>query len=156
MTRIRTMALVAAAACVTTGMVAFGAASPAGEGRLLKSAVFQWDALAPKATKVGARRDVVRTPTATLDELESHITTLNPNQSPHAPHQHPNEELLVLKDGAVEAYVNGEWVPVRTGGIMFFASNVPHTVRNVSDAPATYYVFNWSPPGMLEKRTSAQ
>ena len=157
MTSIRAIALAAVAACVTTGMVAFGAGAPGGDGRLLKSAVFQWDGLAPRTTSIGARREVMRTPTATLDELESHITTLNANQSPHAPHQHPNEELLVLKEGSVEAYVNGEWVPVRTGGIMFFASNAPHTVRNVSDSPATYYVFNWSPPGLLEKKgTSAQ
>jgi len=91
---------------------------------------------------------VVRTPTATLDELESHITTLNAGQSPHEPHQHPNEEMIILKEGEVEAWVNGEWVRVPTGGMMFFASNVPHTVRNVSDRPATYYVVNWSTPGM--------
>jgi mannose-6-phosphate isomerase-like protein (cupin superfamily) len=145
-----------AAASLATAMLGVGAAARADEGRLLKSVVFQWDALAPTPTNVGARREVMRTPTATLDELESHITTLNPNQSPHAPHQHLNDELLVLKEGAVEAWVNGEWVPVRTGGIMFFASNVPHTVRNVSDSPATYYVFNWSAPGTLEKRTSAK
>lgn len=124
------------------------------EEPLMKSAVFQWDDLSPTPTGVGAVRRVVRAPTATLDELESHITTLNANQSPHAPHQHPNEELLVLKEGTVDAYVNGEWVPVRTGGIMFFASNVPHTVRNVGDRPATYYVFNWSPAGIREKGTN--
>jgi hypothetical protein len=31
------------------------------------------------------------------------------------------------------------------------ASNHPHTVRNVSDTPATYYVFNWASPGTLKK-----
>ena len=126
------------------------------EEPLMKSAVFQWDDLSPTPTSVGAVRRVVRAPTATLDELESHITTLNANRSPHAPHQHPNEELLVLKEGTVDAYVNGEWVPVRTGGIMFFAPNVPHTVRNVSDRPATYYVFNWSPAGINEKGTNTR
>jgi hypothetical protein len=52
--------------------------------------------------------------------------------------------------------VNGEWVSVATGGIIFFASNVPHTLRNTGGSAATYYVINWSPPGMLKNRTAAQ
>jgi mannose-6-phosphate isomerase-like protein (cupin superfamily) len=155
MTRSRNVTIAAAAllAGVCAGTVL--SAGRAAES-LMKSAVFQWDELSPSPTSVGAVRRVVRAPTATLDELESHITTLDANQSPHAPHQHPNEELLVLKEGTVDAYVNGEWVTVRTGGIMFFASNVPHTVRNVSDRPATYYVFNWSPAAIREKGTNSR
>jgi XRE family transcriptional regulator, regulator of sulfur utilization len=119
-----------------------------GADPLRRSAVFQWDSLAPTPTKVGFVRRVMQAPTTTLDELESHVTTLNPGQSPHAPHQHVNEELIILKEGAVDAYVNGEWVPVATGGMIFFGSNEPHTVRNVGSAPATYYVVNWKPRGL--------
>ena len=139
----------------TAAMLAVATAAAA-DGPLMKSAVFQWDALAVTKTDIGARRTVVRAPTATLDELESHITTLDQGQSPHPPHQHPNEEMIIVKEGAVDAYVNGEWVPVATGGIIFFASNVPHTVRNTSGSSATYYVINWSPPGMLKNRTAAR
>jgi len=137
-------------------IVAAGTLAAAADGPLMKSAVFQWDQLTVTKTEIGARRTVVRAPTATLDELESHITTLNPGQSQHPPHQHPNEEMIVVKEGAVDAYVNGEWVPVATGGIIFFASNVPHTLRNTGARDATYYVINWSPPGMLKNRTVAQ
>ena len=158
MTRLRTMgaAALASVAAVSIGYTAGARARESTDGVLMKSAVFQWDALRPTKTKVGFVRRVVQAPTATLDELESHITTLEANQSPHDPHTHPNEELLVLKEGAVEAYVNGEWVPVQAGGIMFFASNVPHTVRNASDSPATYYVFNWRPRGMLEREKNSR
>ena len=145
------MTLAFGAVCV----LALGTFAAAVDGPLAKSAVFQWDALTVTKTEIGARRGVVRAPTATLDELESHITTLNPGQSPHPPHQHPNEEMIIVKEGGVEAYVNGEWVPVATGGIIFFASNVPHTVRNTGGNAATYYVINWSPPGM-KNRTAAQ
>jgi quercetin dioxygenase-like cupin family protein len=149
---IAALAIVVIAAAVATGLPAAGAA----DGPLMKSAVFQWHAMTQSETDVGARRHVVRAKTVTLDELESHVTTLNPGRSPHPPHQHVNEEMIILKEGAVDAYVNGEWVPVATGGMIFFASNVPHTLRNSSDRPATYYVINWSPPGMLEKRTNPQ
>jgi XRE family transcriptional regulator, regulator of sulfur utilization len=150
-----TKPLQTAAAWATAAVVLAGAliAASAAEGPLMKSAVFQWDGLAVTKTDIGARRTVVRAPTATLDELESHVTTLNPGQSPHPPHQHPNEEMILVKEGRVDAYVNGDWVPVATGGIIFFASNVPHTVRNTGGSAATYYVINWSPPGMLKNRT---
>ena len=86
-------------------------------------------------------------PTATLDELEYHTTTLKPGASPHAPHTHKNEELLIIKAGEVEAYVNGEWKPAPTGSLVFFASMVPHTVRNPGTVPATYHVVNWAALG---------
>ncbi len=123
---------------------------------LMNSAVFSWESLPPTPTKVGAVRRVVRAPTATLDELESHITTLEPGQSPHPPHQHPNEELIIVKEGAVEAYVEGQWVPASTGSMIFFASNHPHTLRNIGKTPATYHVVNWKSARTPENRTPSK
>ena len=68
-----------------------------------------------KETAVGSSRQFLRAPTATLDELEIHVTTLNPGQTSHAPHQHANEELLIMKEGTVEALVNGERKRVEHG-----------------------------------------
>ena len=126
------------------------------EGLLLKSAVFLWEATPPRPTDKGSVRSVFRAPSLTLDELEYHITTLNPNQSPHPPHQHVNEEVIIVKEGAVEAFVNGAWTPVTTGSLIFFASNVPHTVRNVGSVAATYHVVNWKTPAAAQKATGAQ
>jgi quercetin dioxygenase-like cupin family protein len=130
------------------GLAAGGQAPPS----LMKSAIFQWESVTPTPTNVGAVRRFFRAPTATLDELEFHVTTLDPGQSSHPPHQHPNEELIIVKEGAVEAFSNGAWKPVSTGSIIFNASNEPHAVRNPGPAPATYFVVNWSPPGMLKPK----
>ena len=51
-----------------------------------RSTVFEWATLEAKATPVGARRDVRRAPTPTLDELEIHITTVNVGRVSHPPH----------------------------------------------------------------------
>ncbi len=75
---------------------------------LMGSAVFDWKIIEVKPTKVGARRDFFQSPTATLDELECHVTTVNPGEEPHAPHQHPDEELIIVKEGTLEFLVNGE------------------------------------------------
>ena len=65
---------------------------------ILQSTTFDWTTMAEKKTDVGSVRQVVRAPTVTLDELEMHVTTLNPGQTSHAPHQHPNEELIIIKE----------------------------------------------------------
>ena len=94
-----------------------------------------------------------------------HITTLNPGKSPHAPHRHPWEEILVIKEGSVEVSINAEKQTAGAGAVVFFASNDVHTVANNSDQPVTYYVINfitdavrtvrdepsasWAPPGQL-------
>ena len=118
---------------------------------VLPSTAFDWNAIEVRETKVGSSRQVVRAPTATLDELEMHITTLNPGQTSHPPHQHPNEELIIIKEGTVEALVNGEWKKLGVGSIIFQASNQLHGIRNVGSGPTTYHVINWSSPGMLKK-----
>ncbi len=122
---------------------------------LLPSSVFLWESVPVKETAVGSTRQFLRAPTATLDELEIHVTTLNPGQTSHAPHQHPNEELLIVKEGTVEALVNGEQKRLGTGSVIFQASNQLHGIRNVGAGPATYHVVNWSSPGMLKKKPYA-
>jgi quercetin dioxygenase-like cupin family protein len=118
---------------------------------VMGSTIFDWNELKPEATKVGMVRRVVQKPTATLDELEMHITTLNAGVSSHEPHKHPDEELLIVKEGTVEALVNGQMRRVGPGSVIFQASNQMHTIKNVGDGPATYHVIRWNSPGMLKR-----
>ena len=113
----------------------------------LPSTLFEWSALAPQPNRTGEVRRVVQKPTATLDELEIHITTLRPGEESHPPHQHRNEEILIVKEGNVEALVNGELKRGGPGSLIFQASNQLHNIRNVGTMPATYHVINWKSPG---------
>jgi quercetin dioxygenase-like cupin family protein len=115
------------------------------------STIFDWTEMKVQPTKVGSVRRLCQVPTATLDELEMHITTLNPGETSHPPHQHPDEELLIVKEGTVESLVNGEQRRVGPGSVIFQASNQMHGIRNVGDGPATYHVIRWNSPGMLKK-----
>jgi quercetin dioxygenase-like cupin family protein len=114
---------------------------------VMHSKVFDWNSFTVNKTAVGESRQVVRSPTPTLDELEMHITTLNPGQTSHPPHQHPNEELIIIREGTVETLSLGEWKRLGPGSIIFNASNELHGIRNVGTTPATYHVINWSSPG---------
>jgi quercetin dioxygenase-like cupin family protein len=110
---------------------------------VIGESVYDWNTMEVKKTPIGETRTVLRGPTATLDELEMHVTTLNPGEASHPPHKHPNEELIILDQGTVEALINGEWKRVGTGSVIFNASDVMHSLRNVGDTPATYHVVNW-------------
>ena len=137
---------------LTTAFVTLCAASlMRAQSQVMGSRIFDWESLKVEKTKVGERRDVVRLPTATLDELEMHITTLNPGLESHPPHQHAAEELIIIKEGTLESFVNGEYRKVGPGSIVFQASNQPHAIRNVGTGPATYHVIQWQSPGMLKR-----
>lgn len=119
---------------------------------VMGSTAVDWNDMAVRKTKVGESRQVFRNPTATLDELELHITTLMPGQTPHPPHQHPDEEVLIIREGTVETFLGNRTQRIGPGSVIFQAANQPHTIRNVGDTPATYHVIKWNSPGMLKKR----
>lgn len=113
--------------------------------QVLGPTVFDWDEMKAVKTNVGEVRSLCKSPTATLDQLEMHVTTLNPGTMSHPPHRHVNEELIILREGECETLSDGKWVKVRPGSVVFNASNILHGFRNVGTAPATYHVINWSP-----------
>ena len=110
---------------------------------MIGPSVWNWASLEARTTDVGTYRQVARGPTATLDELEIHVTTLNPGLSSHPPHRHPNEELVIVREGQVEVLSDGRWVRAGPGSVVFNASNSEHALRNVGTMPATYHVINW-------------
>ena len=133
---------IALAAAVLGALATVAAQMP-----LQKSTTFEWTALGAKPTGTGARRDVMRARTPTLDELEIHVTTLNVGQISHPPHQHPQEELLIVKEGTVETLQNGKATRLGPGSIIFHSSNDLHNIRNAGTTPATYHVIQWTVPG---------
>lgn len=130
------------------------ATSPArpSETPILGSTTVSWEEIQARVSANGRSRQVLRAPTATLDELELHVTTLPPGQSPHPPHKHPDEEIVIIKEGTVEATVNGQARRLGPGSVIFQASNEMHGLRNVGDVPAVYHVIKWNSPGMLKAR----
>ena len=122
----------------TAGVFALADLTP-----VMGSAVFDWNTIPVKQTEVGSVRSIFKARTATLDELEMHVTTLKPGMASHPPHRHPNEEPIIVKQGTVETLSNGEWKRVGPGSVIFNASNQLHGFRNVGSDEAIYHVINW-------------
>ena len=121
---------------------------------MMRSSVFNWSAFKVEPTKAGERRSVFDVSTATFKQFESHITTLNPGESPHPPHKHLEEEMMVIKEGTVEAVLNGQTNHVEAGGIIFCGSNEMHGLRNIGTNRATYFVFKWVPNDLKANQDS--
>ena len=141
-----TRALPFAALLVTLASLPLSAADaakqPAAPKPKIGSTVFKWEDLKPRATPNGERRDVADNPTPTLAVFECHVTTLNPGRESHAPHRHPQEELIIVKEGTVEVHINGRTQVAGAGSTFFYASNDAHAVKNVGNTRATYWVIN--------------
>jgi quercetin dioxygenase-like cupin family protein len=117
---------------------------------LLRSLIFDWNEISPQPTPTGSKRPFFRGRTATLDRLACHVSTLNAGQSAHAPHRHPEEELIIVKDGVLDALHDGKTTRMSAGSVLFIAPDDLHGVTNPGPATATYYVLKWFPPGMLK------
>lgn len=138
----RDLAVAVAAAGLTGGVYALAQTAT----NIIGASVYPWDAMKVNKTPVGESRQVMRGPTATLEELEVHITTLNAGQSSHPPHHHPNEELVLIDKGTVETLSNGQWRRLGPGSVIFNGSESWHSLRSVGDVPAQYFVVNWRTP----------
>jgi XRE family transcriptional regulator, regulator of sulfur utilization len=138
----RDFAVAAVAMLATAAVVTFAqtVAKP-----VMHSSVFNWASLKVEPTKMGERRGVFDAPTPALEDLEMHITTLNPGESPHPPHRHPAEELMIVKEGTLESLQGEQTNIVTAGGIIFEASNELHGLRNIGTNRATYYVLKIVP-----------
>jgi quercetin dioxygenase-like cupin family protein len=116
---------------------------PPSQSAVLGTTFVDWDALAVRTTPNGEQRAVFDNPTPTLEKLEVHITTLDPGKMSHPPHQHPWEEILLIKGGEVDASINGVVHHAGPGALIFFASHDVHNAQNNGDKPVTYYVINF-------------
>ncbi|HVS51067.1 MAG TPA: cupin domain-containing protein [Opitutaceae bacterium] len=112
----------------------------------MNSSIFDWKSLAFTPTKTGERVQVFDVPTGTLDKFHCHITRLNPGENTGPLHRHPQEELVIVKEGTLEVNIDGRKQIAGPGAMIFFAVNENENMTNVGPTPATYYVLQWFTP----------
>jgi XRE family transcriptional regulator, regulator of sulfur utilization len=112
---------------------------------VLTSSAIEWNSLEVKTNANGSSRKFFEGPTANLEVLECHASTLNAGATNHAILKRPNDEIIIVKEGTIEAFVGDKWVRVGPGSVIFNAANTPQSMRNAGDGPATYHVITFRP-----------
>ncbi len=135
--------LILAGICIIAFLSPYSVVAQKNNQTTLQSSAYDWNTLIAEKTKTGEKRQVLNSPTATLDNLEIHVTTLNPGETAHPPHQHPEEELTIIKEGTVEALVDGKLKTMGVGSVIFQAANQWHNIKNVGKTIAVYYAIKW-------------
>jgi len=82
-------------------------------------------------------------PTDQLKAMTAGSLRLNAGATPHPPHQHPEEEFMVITEGAGEITVEGKITRVSSGTMMYVAGNKIHGIVNTGKTPLLFYFYKW-------------
>lgn len=69
---------------------------------------------------------------------------LDAGQTPHPPHTHPEEEVMVIEQGTGDIDVDGKITKVGPGSVMYTAPGVSHGIVNTGDTPIVFYFIKWA------------
>ena len=117
----------------------------AANDQVLSSTTFPFESLQAKTATGHTTRSVVNGKLATGEHVEVHETTLEPGQTPHAPHKHDHSEFWLIREGTVEITINGQPHRLGPGGVGFASGKDLHGIKNVGDTPAQYFVVAIGP-----------
>lgn len=88
--------------------------------------------------------------TSNLSRMSVHYSVLAPGHSPHPPHAHSEEEILVVIDGEAELTIGRDRNKseprrerLQRGAFVYYPAFQYHTIHNASDRPVTYLMFKW-------------
>ena len=68
---------------------------------------------------------------------------LSPGKTPHAPHTHPEEEVMIIERGHGEIVCDGKTTKVGPGSVMYTIPNAPHGITNTGEEPIVFYYVKW-------------
>jgi mannose-6-phosphate isomerase-like protein (cupin superfamily) len=69
---------------------------------------------------------------------------IDPGKSPHPPHTHVEEEVMIVESGSGEIFCDGKTTQVGPGSVMFTTPNAPHAITNRGSTPMVFYYVKWA------------
>ena len=94
-------------------------------------------------TDRGSRRSFFNKATSQLEKFELHTTALDAGFDSHAPHTHPEEEIILILKGNVEMFIAGALYKAAPGDVVFLPSGILHALKNTGKGPCEYFAFQW-------------
>lgn len=78
-----------------------------------------------------------------LKAMTAGSVRLNPGAAPHPPHQHDEEEFLLVTEGAGEISIEGKVTKVQPGAMMYCGAKRLHGIVNTGKVPMTFFYYKW-------------
>lgn len=108
----------------------------------------------PDATRAAAQAKLSREPFGDLriyfegptDQIQSMTAgslLLKAGMTPHEPHQHPEEEFMVITEGTGEISLAGKITKVGPGSMMYCGAGRLHGIVNTGKTPLLFYFYKW-------------
>ncbi len=91
----------------------------------------------------GEHRSYFEGPTDQLKSMTAGSLRLKAGATPHPPHDHAEEEFMVVTEGTGEIMLDGKTTKAGPGSIMYSAAGKPHGILNTGKTPLMFYYFKW-------------
>ena len=85
--------------------------------------------------------------TSKSDKFVTGRLVLNPGETPHPPHTHPEEEIMVIEQGTGEISVGGKITKIAPGTVMYTEPDVAHGIVNTGKEPIVFTFVKWATKG---------
>ena len=76
------------------------------------------------------------------------VAVIKPGQEIHPPHEHAEEEYLMVTEGEGTWHLNGEDRPAKAGDMQYAAPWDIHGIKNTGTVPLRFVVWKWNNKGV--------
>lgn len=84
------------------------------------------------------------------------VAVIKPGQEIHPPHEHTEEEYLIVTEGQGTWHLNGQTFEAKAGDMLYAAPWDVHGITNTGTTPLTFVVWKWDNKGVpLPEKPSA-
>ena len=104
---------------------------------------FELAAFTDKGEAVGKNGVYIAGDTPASTKFVTGRFMLLPGKSPHAPHTHAEEEVMIIESGHGEIFCDGKTTKIGPGSVMYTTPNAPHGITNTGSEPIVFYYVKW-------------
>ena len=116
-----------------------------GQASALATKAYIWEQLPVKENKQNRQRAIFDGRTATSFPIEMHETELEPGFAPHGSHKHTNDEIFIVREGTIEADINGQKTTLTPGSVVWINGGEEHGFRNSGSTRSRHYIIALGP-----------
>ena len=133
------------------GLVAAFSAGALYDGRAaepLRSAIVSQDAAKREDFEWGTLYTYYAGETYGTKDVLAAVAVIKPGKEIHPPHEHAEEEVLMVTEGNGSWTLEGRTMPAKAGDIQYAAPWDSHGVTNTGTTPLTFVVWKWNNKGV--------